>query len=124
MTTPYGNQSYHTTPRVPYNYNMNGAAHMNNPSLSRMSHTMYSMNDYRNYSAVFKPPHGNYNVPAVSTMPGTTVITVPTGDPHSNYTVLKIPTPSNNVTVLTAAESDHSTSQPLHISTTRPSKYL
>ena len=111
-TAPNGNYSIHTaTPRLPYTMNY-PAAYSSPQSMSRANHTTYTahQSNYRGY-AVSKPPHSNYSVPTVSTVPGNTVITVPVAGPHNNYTVLKIPNAPANVTVLTAAESINPTTQ-------------
>ena len=112
---PHGNYGMHTTSRVPYNHASAYSAPLNNHSMpSRTNHMMpYTahQSNYRSYP-ISKPLHGSYNVPAVSTVPGNTVITIPAVVPHGSCTVLKIPAAPANVTVLTPAESNNSTAQP------------
>ena len=111
-TAPHSNYRIQTmTPRVPYN--TNPAAYSSPRSMSRVNHTTYTAHQSNNRGyAMSKPPHGNYSIPTVSTVPGNTVITVPVAGSHNNYTILKIPNTPANVTVLTAAESANSTTQP------------
>ena len=58
------------------------------------------------------PRPGSYNAPAVSTVSGSTIITIPGVAPHSNCTVLKIPAALANITVLTQTEDNNSKAQP------------
>ena len=113
-TAPHAGHSIHTAPTVPYNHSAAYPAPLNNHSMPGANHTTYRAHQQSNYRGypMSKPPHGNYSVLPVSTMPGSTVITIPAAGPHNNYTVLKIPTAPANVTVLTADKSNKSTDQP------------
>ena len=83
-TAPHASHSIHTAHTVPYNHSAAYSTPLNNHSMPKAIHTTHQQSNYRGYP-VSKPPHANYSVPLVSTMPGSTVITIPAAGPHNNY---------------------------------------